>query len=121
MFSAAFRGRILLRALTFGFVLFPTMSQVWAEGVSLFKVVTPKDELFIGLTDGELAALGGSAPVEGLSKKIAADGQMTLWQYGVKRAGDGKMIFGPLTKVSVFAAGVIRIEPYKPAYEVVAP
>jgi len=120
MISAVSR-RHLLRALAFGFVLVQALAESRAEGVSLFKVVTPKDEMFVGVTDSELAKFGGSAPVEGLSKKIAADGQMTLWQYGVKHAADGKLIFGPLAKVSVFAAGVIRIEPYKAAYDVIAP
>ena len=92
-----------------------------AEGVSLFKIVTPRDEMFIGLTAEELARLGPGTAVETLAKKIAADGQMTLWQYAVKCGADGKMVFGPSAKVAVFAAGVVRIEPYKPAYEVIAP
>jgi hypothetical protein len=92
-----------------------------AGGMSLFKVVTPKDEIFIGLTAEDIEKLGAGAPVELLAKKVAAEGQMTLWQYGVKRDEKGQMIFGSIGKVSIFAAGVVRIEPYKPAYEVAAP
>lgn len=97
------------------------VSAAAADGVNLFKIVTPKDEMFVGLTNDDIAHLGSGPAVETLSKKIAADGQMMVWQYGVKRDGDGKMIFGPIAKVSVFAAGVVRIEPYKAAYEVIAP
>jgi hypothetical protein len=56
-----------------------------------------------------------------LSKKIAADGQLTLWHYGVKHNDKGELIYAPLGQIVIFAAGVVRIEPYKPAYAVVAP
>jgi hypothetical protein len=92
-----------------------------AGSVSIFKIVTPKDEVFVGVPEDELAKLGAGAPVEALAKKIAADGQMTLWQYAVKHNDKGDLVHAPLAKISIFAAGVVRIEPYKPAYPVVAP
>jgi hypothetical protein len=39
----------------------------------------------------------------------------------VKRGADGQMVYGAIGRVSVFAAGVVRIEPYKPVYDVMAP
>jgi hypothetical protein len=90
-------------------------------GVTVFKIVTPKDDMFVGLTAEELEKLGAGASVEVLAKKIAAEGQMTLWQYGVKHGEQGQLVFAPIGRVSVFAAGVVRIEPYKAAYEVIAP
>ncbi|MGO9004494.1 MAG: hypothetical protein ACLQIQ_05885 [Beijerinckiaceae bacterium] len=92
-----------------------------AGGITLFKIVTPKDDIFVGLTAEELEKLDKGAPVEVLAKKIAAAGQLTLWQYGVKHGEQGQLVFAPTGRVSVFAAGVVRIEPYKPAYEVIAP
>ncbi|MGP0059144.1 MAG: hypothetical protein ACLPID_07650 [Beijerinckiaceae bacterium] len=92
-----------------------------AGGVTLFKIVTPKDDMFVGITAEEFEKLGAGAPVEVLAKKIAAEGQMTFWQYGVKHGEQGQLVFAPTGKVSVFAAGVVRIEPYKAAYEVIAP
>lgn len=92
-----------------------------AGGVSLFKIVTPKDEIFVGLGAEDLDKLGPGVPVEVLAKKIAAEGQVTLWQYGVKHGEQGQLVFAPLGKVSIFAAGVVRIEPYKAAYDVMAP
>ena len=89
--------------------------------MNLFKIVTPKDEIFVGLAAEELGKLGTGPAVEALSRKIAADGQMTLWQYNVKRDAQGQMVFAPTAKVAIFAAGVVRIEPYKAADKVVAP
>jgi hypothetical protein len=118
--ATRFQRRTLFAAA--GFTTFAAiMSAAAAEGVSLFKIVTPKDEMFVGLTNADIAHLGTGSAVEQLSKKIAADGQMTIWQYGVKHDADGKLVFGPIGKVSVFAAGVVRIEPYKAAYDVLAP
>jgi hypothetical protein len=114
------RRSIVLSAVAALTALGVVMSAAAAE-VQLFKIVTPKDEMFVGLTSDDIAHLGSGAAVELLSKKIAADGQMTIWQYAVKHDKDGSLVFGPLAKVSVFAAGVVRIEPYAPAYNVLAP
>lgn len=89
--------------------------------VRLFKVVSPRDEIFIGLTAQELAALQGASPAEAVAKKIAADGQMTVWQYSVRRGDGGTLVMAPLSKVSLMAAGIVRIEPYQPAHPVIAP
>jgi hypothetical protein len=92
-----------------------------AGSMSIFKIVTPKDDMFVGLTAEELEKLGTGPTVDLLAKKIAADGQMSLWHYAVKRGADGQMVYGAIGRVSVFAAGVVRIEPYKPVYDVMAP
>lgn len=89
--------------------------------VRLFKVVSPRDEIFIGLTAQEFAALRGSSPAEAVAKKIAAEGQMTVWQYSVRRGDGGTLVMAPLAKVSLMAAGIVRIEPYQPAHPVIAP
>jgi hypothetical protein len=89
--------------------------------VRLFKVVSPRDEIFVGLTAQELAALQGSSPAEAMAKKIAAEGQMTVWQYSVRRGDGGTLVMAPLAKVSLMAAGIVRIEPYQPAHPVIAP
>lgn len=89
--------------------------------VTLFKVVGPRDEIFIGLLTVELEALGGSSPAEAISKKVATDGQMTVWQYSVRRGDGGALVMAPVAKVGVFAAGVLRIEPYATSYQVLTP
>lgn len=89
--------------------------------VTLFKVIGPRDEIFIGLPAAELGALGGGSPAEAISRRVAADGQMTVWQYSVRRGDGGALVMAPVAKVGIFAAGVLRIEPYATSYQVLAP
>ncbi|QCI63886.1 hypothetical protein [Phreatobacter stygius] len=92
-----------------------------ASGITLFKVIGPRDEIFIGVPDAELAGLGAGAQAELISRKIAAEGQVSLWRYAVQRRVDGALVMAPMAKVGVFAAGIVRIEPFTSVYPVVAP
>jgi hypothetical protein len=76
--------------------------------VKLFKVVTAKDEVVIGLTEP-------GADVEDLAQRLVSAGQVTVWQYAVQRAADGTMVQAPLRRVAVFKSDTLRIEPYNPA------
>lgn len=89
--------------------------------VTLFKVVGPRDEIFIGLLTAELQALGGGSHAEAISRKVAAEGQMTVWRYAVRRGENGALVMAPVAQVGIFAAGIVRIEPYSTAYEVLVP
>lgn len=89
--------------------------------VSLFKVVSPRDEIFIGLARSEIEALGSGPPAEALSRKVAAGGQMTAWRYAVRRGPNGALVMAPVAQVGIFAAGIVRIEPYATGYEIVLP
>ena len=114
------RRLVLLGALSTAFAG-AAVAQTAAPAVRLFKVVSPRDEIVVGLTEQELAALQGTSPAEALAKKIAADGQMTVWQYAVSRGDGGRLVMAPLAKVGLMAAGIVRIEPYQPAHPVIAP
>ena len=98
----------------------PALAQP-AAAVTLFNVVGPRDTIVVGLTAAETAALGSGNPVEALARKIAAEGQMTVWQYGVRRGDGGALVMAPTGKVALMAAGIVRIEPYRAAHPVVAP
>jgi hypothetical protein len=89
----------------------PAMSE------TLFKIVTVKDEIVVGLNQAELAEIGSDAGA--LAKAIAAKGAITLWQYAVGRAKDGSLQQAPLHKVGVLANASLRVEPYKTAYKIV--
>ncbi|WP_439574689.1 hypothetical protein [Phreatobacter sp.] len=89
--------------------------------VTLFKVVGPRDEIFIGLLTAELQALGGGSHAEAISRKVASEGQMTVWRYAVSRGPDGALVMAPVAQVGIFAAGIMRIEPYSTSYAVLAP
>jgi hypothetical protein len=85
------------------------------EPVKLFKVITTKDEVVIGLTDSELRSFGPRADVDNLAERLVSAGQVTAWQYAVQRAADGSMVQAPLRRVAVFKSDTLRVEPYNPA------
>jgi hypothetical protein len=88
-----------------------------ASSEVLFKIVTVRDEIVIGLNDDELATLRGT-DAGAVAAAIAAKGSLTLWQYAVKRAPDGSMQMAPLRKVGVLANASLRVEPYTTPYKI---
>jgi hypothetical protein len=87
-----------------------------ASAETLFKIVTVKDEIIIGLNDAELKEFGGDAG--GIAKAIAAKGSLSVWQYGVQRGKDGQSEVGPRQKIGVLASASLRVEPYKQPFKV---
>src|ERR1051326_3093522 len=83
---------------------------------TLFKIVTVKDDIVIGLNDAELKDLGGDAG--GIAKAIAAKGSLTVWQYAVQQSKDGTGEVAPRQKVGVLANSSLRVEPYKQPFKV---
>jgi hypothetical protein len=86
-----------------------------ASAETLFKIVTVKDDIVIGLNDAELNELGGDAG--GIAKAIAAKGSLSFWQYAVTQK-DGERMVAPLQKIGVFANASLRVEPYKQPFKV---
>src|SRR5882757_699476 len=89
-----------------------------ADKVSLFKVITSKDEIVIGLTDDELGQLDGSN-AGGIAKMLVAKGSMSVWQYAVRKAPTGDLEQAPLHKVGLIASESLRVEPYASPLKVV--
>lgn len=89
-----------------------------ADKVSLFKVITAKDEIVIGLTDGELAQLEGHN-AGGIAKMLVAKGSMSVWQYAVRKAPTGDLEQAPLRQVGLIANESLRVEPYTSPLKVV--
>jgi hypothetical protein len=88
--------------------------------VTLFKVVTVKDEIVIGLTASELSALGGT-DAGAVAKAIARSGELTVWQYAVRKAQNGDLQQAPLHRVGILANTSLRVEPYATPLPIVAP
>jgi hypothetical protein len=86
-----------------------------ARAETLFKIVTVKDDIIVGVSDAELKTFGGDAG--GIAKAIAAQGALTLWQYAVGQK-DGERFVGPRAKVGVLAASSLRVEEYKQPFKV---
>ena len=61
-----------------------------ADKVSLFKVITSRDEIVIGISEGDLAA----------------------WQYAVRKSAGGDLEQAPLHKIGLIASDSLRVEPY---------
>jgi hypothetical protein len=89
------------------------------QAASLFKIVTVKDEVVIGLSAEELASLGGS-DAGAVAKALAAKGTLTVWQYAVRKAANGELEQAPRMKIGLFAHDSLRVEPYATPLKVIA-
>ena len=91
-----------------------------ADQVSLFKVITTKDEIVIGLSDDELAQLDGRN-AGGVAKLLAAKGTMSVWQYAVRKAANGDLEQAPLRQIGLLSNESLRVEPYASPLKVLPP
>lgn len=80
--------------------------------VKLFKVISARDEIVVGVNEAELRAYGVGSDLDNLAHRLVAAGQMSVWQYGVSRGPEGDLRQTPLRRVAVFGNDTIRIEPY---------
>jgi hypothetical protein len=92
-----------------------------ADAVTLFKVVSMKDDVVIGVTAAELEALGKGAEIEVIAKALDERSVLVVWQYAPTRAADGSPRETPIRRIALYANNLIRIEPYKAVHPVVAP
>jgi hypothetical protein len=93
-------------------------AQAQEAKTSLFKVVTTKDEIIIGLTADELKALGGS-DASAVAHALAQKGDMAVWQYNVHRGANGEFQQAPTAKIGLIANASLRVEPYTTPYAIV--
>ena len=110
MFSFVLRASAVVLAFC---VALPTAAQ--EAPFQLFKLITAKDDVVIGLTDKELRSFGPRPDLDNLAERLASAGQITVWQYAVHRAADGSTVQAPLRRVAVFKTDTLRIEPFNPA------
>ena len=99
------------------------ISAAWSQSKapSLFKVVTEKDEIIIGLNAQELHALGGSEKNAGAVARALADKkELTVWQYSVRKSPSGDLQVTPLHQVGLLANQSLRVEPYSSPLPVLA-
>ncbi|MFG1374472.1 hypothetical protein V5F32_20030 [Xanthobacter oligotrophicus] len=90
------------------------------QAVSLFKIVTVRDEIVVGVGPQDAAALGGS-DVTAVGRALKGGGELTLWQYAVRKAPDGELEQAPLRRISIIGSDSLRVEPYATPLRVVAP
>ena len=82
-----------------------------ADKVSLFKIITAKDEIVIGISEDELAQVEGRNAA-GIAKMLVAKGSMSAWQYAVRKSAGGDLEQAPLHKIGLIARDSLRVEPY---------
>jgi hypothetical protein len=98
-----------------------TLTAAAQTPVTLFRVVSQRDEIIIGLTAAELAALGSGPKVERIARRLATEGQFGAWRYVVGRAPDGSTRLGTSGRIAILRQDTYRIEPYAPALPVAPP
>jgi hypothetical protein len=77
----------------------------------LFKIVSVRDEIVIGLSEAELDALGGR-DAGAVARALKTRGELTAWQYAVRKSATGELEQAPRQKVGLLAHESIRVEPY---------
>ena len=82
-----------------------------ADKVSLFKIITAKDEIVIGISDDELAQIDGKN-AGGIAKMLVSKGSMSVWQYAVHKSATGDLEQTPLHRIGLLATDALRVEPY---------
>lgn len=102
--------------------LVATTQTAWAQEarINLFKVITVKDEIVIGLSADELKALGGS-DASAVARALAQKGDLSAWQYTVRRGPNGELQQAPTAKVGLLANSSLRVEPYTTPYAILPP
>ena len=89
--------------------------------VSLFKVITVKDEVVVGLPRETLAGMGHGTPLDVFAAELQRRGQMSAWQYASTKNAQRELVMSALRRVNFFCAGTARIEPYSSSLKVVPP
>ncbi|MBB4368170.1 hypothetical protein GGD63_000949 [Bradyrhizobium sp. cir1] len=92
----------------------------WAQEtrMNLFKIVTIKDEIVVGLSAEELQALGGN-DASAVAHALAQKGDLTVWQYNVHRGPNGELQQAPTARIGLLANASLRVEPYTTPYPIV--
>ena len=78
--------------------------------IQLFKIITARDEVVVGISAADASAIGADAAAIG--KTLVAERSLGFTQYAVRRAADGSLEQGPLRQIAVLAYDSLRIEPY---------
>ena len=118
----ALSGLSALALLPLAAAVRPARAQAPAP-IQLFKLVSPKDEIIVGVEAAQLGT-GAGPGVQRLAELLAAKGQLTLWQYASQKdaaGAAGALVQAPLRQVAVFKNDLLRIEPYTTPLAVKAP
>lgn len=103
-------------------LLAPVVAQAQPDApVSLFRIAGMREDVIIGLTPAELAALGTGPEAERIARRLVEAGQVGAWRYVVGRAPDGTTRYNPVGRIAIIRQETVRIEPYRAAIPVAPP
>ena len=87
--------------------------------IRLFKVVSPRDEIVVGI---EAVQLGGGGPdVQRFATLVQDKSPLTVWQYASQKDMAGALVQAPIRQVALFKNELVRIEPYSTPLPVKTP
>ena len=118
----------LLEGLAVGLLMTTAASRIQARvampaeaGVRLFRIVTMREDVLLGLTVAEMAALGTGPEVERVARRIASEGQVTGWRYVAGRGPDGGAQLAARHRIAVLRQDALMVEPYAAVLPVAEP
>ena len=95
--------------------------QASGSRMRLFRIVTMRGDLLVGLTEAELATLGSGPGVERIARRIANFGQITAWRYSTGPGTDGGLALVTHGQVAVLRQDALMVEPCAPRLPVLSP
>ena len=76
------------------------------ESVKLFKIVSARDEIIVGVTDKDLAGAEGG-DLARLVSKMRTAGHVEVWRYAVRKAENGDLQQAPSSRAILIYAELI--------------
>lgn len=89
--------------------------------IRLFRLVTMRADVVLGLTPGELAALGQGPDLDRLARQMAEAGELVAWRYVQARGPDGATRLAARGRIAVPGCDALLIERFVPSLPVLPP
>ena len=80
------------------------------QSVDRFKIISVRDEIIIGIADDDSTQVEGHDACA-VARALLVHGELTVWQYVVRRGDDGDLVLAPLECVSILNHERLRVEP----------
>lgn len=115
------RSRHTVLGIGFAALLLQTVAQepFFTTGkIALFKVVTPRDTIVIGLTRDQLEDLHARDAIT-VAKAISNAGNVNVWQYAVRRNAAGDLEQAPVRQLELLSEAALRVEAYDTSLNIV--
>lgn len=89
--------------------------------IRLFRLVTMRTDMLVGLTPAELAALGSGPEVERIATRLQKGEELLAWRYEEARGPDGAARLSPRERIAIPGRNALLIEAFAPAMPVIPP